>query len=92
MSNARKVTNHAVSNEVVRVRNVEGGRLNSKLVYNGDPGNTCGAKGATEPKYGMDAYDPKTETQDFSCTSGRVAQRVYKARRRPEPHVAHFRS
>lgn len=77
MSNTRKTANHAVSNEVMTNRNVEGGRPNSKLVYNGDPGNTYGAKGATEKKYGMNSYDPKTETQDFSYTSGRVAKRVY---------------
>jgi chitinase len=56
---------------------VQGGRPNSKLVYNGDPGDKCGAKGATEKKYQQNRYDPVTEVEKFSYTSGRVAKRVY---------------
>lgn len=55
----------------------QGGRPNSKLVYNGDPGDKSGAKGATEKKYQQNHYDPAKEVQQFSYTSGRVAKRVY---------------
>ncbi|MFM0671719.1 glycoside hydrolase family 18 protein [Paraburkholderia sediminicola] len=53
------------------------GRKDSKLVYNGDPGDKSGAKGATEKKYQMNSYKPATEVEKFSYTSGRVAKRVY---------------
>jgi chitinase len=56
---------------------VQQGRQNSKLVYNGDPGDKSGAKGATEKKYQMNGYKPATEVEKFSYTSGRVAKRVY---------------
>ena len=52
-------------------------RANSKLVYDGDPGDQAGAQGATEQKYQQNGYKPATEVEKFSYTSGRVAKRVY---------------
>lgn len=52
-------------------------KADSKLIYNGDPGDAAGAVGATEKKYQMNSYDPATEVTRFSYTSGRVAKRVY---------------
>jgi chitinase len=52
-------------------------RKDSELVYDGDPGDKCGAKGATEKKYNMNDFMPASEVEKFSYTSGRVARRVY---------------
>jgi chitinase len=66
-------------NDECKMKNAsaEGSRANSKVVYDGDPGNEYGAHGATEQKYRANRYDPRTETGKFSYTSGRVAKRVY---------------
>jgi chitinase len=52
-------------------------RKDSELVYDGDPGDQYGARGATERKYQMNGFRPDSEVEAFSYTSGRVAKRVY---------------
>ncbi|WP_260853931.1 glycoside hydrolase family 18 protein [Paraburkholderia sp. BCC1886] len=56
-----------------------GGRASSKLVFNGDPGDKKfpGSKKASETTYKATGYNPKSEVENFSYTSTRVAKRVY---------------
>ena len=58
---------------------LQSGRTNSKLVYDGDPGDPSipASKGASDKTYQQNSFDPATEVNDFSYTSTRVAKRVY---------------
>ncbi|MBV8272855.1 MAG: chitinase [Cupriavidus sp.] len=59
--------------------NLGSGRANSKLVYDGDPGdpNIPESKGASERTYQQNQFDPSKETEKYSYTSTRVCKRVY---------------
>ncbi|WP_454766812.1 glycosyl hydrolase family 18 protein [Cupriavidus campinensis] len=58
---------------------LKGGRPDSALVYNGDPGDPAlpSSVGATERTYQQNGFDPATESEKFSYTSARVTKRVY---------------